>query len=659
MGSSNRQPYLTTSVLDQAFLDECASNLENRLEFAAIVNPPAGAVIYVSDRNKYVVNGGTGTFYQALTQFPTISRTLGEWLSTEVQFSSQTLEFANVDGRFNDRLPAGANYDGWIGSLVTIMMGVAEMGSTYSTLFQGKVTDVGGFARSLKSITLTARDKFDIINFNFPQTVFTLANFPKIDDDLIGECVPIVYGDWTVFNDPVPANVLGIPVNGSDLLVNPAKRLSVTIADSTDTFVCGIHHKLDNDDPVQLETTGTLPSPFTTGTTYYVVNSTPFTFGLANTIGGSAIVSGGGGIGVIQILGDPASAKKNVQCVIADNAMAFLDTNFIYLKRGDTYYIVPSSEITNVSVDNNYFEVLQQDLVNWVDAAPFEYGDGDQFVCICKGKDLGSYSDNIVWQARDILMSISGLGPSDFDSNWATYRDKSSPAQSAIANIPARVWTQDQVPVMQYVQSMMQQVRLEMFISRDQLIKINALHFEEFQPSPSFTIKNWDLIRDTFQPKLDERINFNRAQGVYNFLPSTGAEARQTAFYKNTASITQSGQKPISKKIIYPNLYVESDVINQLIETLRLASSTIEIIETSLTWRALLQDLGGFVKLDVKVGSSQYDGVPCLIRDVGYDPQGLKIPVKLWSFQVCPFPGYTPGYAGTVGGYNATIDEET
>jgi hypothetical protein len=50
--------------------------------------------------------------------------------------------------------------------------------------------------------------------------------------------------------------------------------------------------------------------------------------------------------------------------------------------------------------------------------------------------------------------------------------------------------------------------------------------------------------------------------------------------------------------------------------------------------------------------------VPALIREVGYDPDGIKIPLRLWSFQLLPFTGYTPGYAGTVGGSTATIDEE-
>jgi hypothetical protein len=31
---------------------------------------------------------------------------------------------------------------------------------------------------------------------------------------------------------------------------------------------------------------------------------------------------------------------------------------------------------------------------------------------------------------------------------------------------------------------------------------------------------------------------------------------------------------------------------------------------------------------------------------------------RLWSFQMCPFPGWNPGFSGIVGGYNATITQE-
>ena len=90
-----------------------------------------------------------------------------------------------------------------------------------------------------------------------------------------------------------------------------------------------------------------------------------------------------------------------------------------------------------------------------------------------------------------------------------------------------------------------------------------------------------------------------------------------------------------------------------------MASAYFESINMTLTWRSLLLDIGDFVALDVKIGGSQFDKVPCMIRDIGYDSKGLRIPVKIWSFQMNPFPGFTPGFAGTVGGQQATITEET
>ena len=100
-------------------------------------------------------------------------------------------------------------------------------------------------------------------------------------------------------------------------------------------------------------------------------------------------------------------------------------------------------------------------------------------------------------------------------------------------------------------------------------------------------------------------------------------------------------------------------VINQLIETLKITSAYFENLDVTLTWRSMLLDIGDFVKLNVKIQSTQFENVPALIREVGYDPDGIKIPMRLWSCQLLPFPGYTPGYAGTVGGSTATIDVET
>lgn len=49
--------------------------------------------------------------------------------------------------------------------------------------------------------------------------------------------------------------------------------------------------KMADNTPVTLATTGSLPAPFTPGTTYYVVNASGYTFNLAATSGGAAINS--------------------------------------------------------------------------------------------------------------------------------------------------------------------------------------------------------------------------------------------------------------------------------------------------------------------------------------------------------------------------------
>jgi len=62
--------------------------------------------------------------------------------------------------------------------------------------------------------------------------------------------------------------------------------------------------------------------------------------------------------------------------------------------------------------------------------------------------------------------------------------------------------------------------------------------------------------------------------------------------------------------------------------------------------------------LNIEIGSVIYENVPAMIRSKGYDPAGIQIPVTLWCMQLLPFSGYTPGYSGTVGGYNQSITQE-
>jgi hypothetical protein len=577
--TKDRRPYLTATALTQSFLNEASDNLVNQLELIVEITVPTGVdtpsgLIRASDRNKYV----GGNFYEARLVFPTIIRTMGDWLSNVLEFSTIDLEINNVDGKYNSILPAGNHYDGFIGNAVRVAIGLRDVESTYTDIFRGRITAEGGVKRTTNSIIFTARNDFENINVNFPKGVLKLSTYPDMEPDIENTVLPEIYGDWTVNVDGRGASVPAYVVNGADTDVN----------------------------------------------------------------------------------GEVGYTEK-VQLVISVNANTVFDTNNVYLVRGDQFYKFDAADVVDVSVAKNTFNLRQSGTspagTTQVDGANFEYATGDLILVRVKGKDLGAYSDNAVWIARDLLLTHSSLVPGDFDTSWEFFRDKNSPAQSNVAAVKARAWIQEPQPLLEYVLSLLEQVRLEAYVNRDQIWTMTSLHFEDFVDAPSFELKNWDIEKGSFKPEIDDRNNFNRAVADYNFLPNLNESNNSTKVYKNNAAIIQAG-KEISKKVVFPNLYVESDVVYQLKEVLRLASSYFEKLTFNMTWRGLLLDLGGFVNVNVKIQGTQYNDVPAMIRSIGYDPAGIKIPVELWSFQLTNFPGYEPGFSGIVGGYNAVITEE-
>lgn len=582
MGTIDRRPYTSATVLDQSLLDECQDNLTNKLEMICELQDigSSNETLYLSDRAKYV----DGRFYYPRVIFPTIDRTIGDWLSNQIEFSSCQLKINNANGFYNHLIMGGSEYNGFIGRRVLIKIGIGEDSSLYNQVFTGTITEVAGFSRDTSSFTITARQDFERINVSIPTTVFTESDWPDIEENFIGLGMPIIYGDWTTQLRIEAPEVPCYPVNGNDPLVNKS-------------------------------------------------------------------------------LEDPNAGDTALRCVISSNPLLYVDTASVTLLRGDSYYVFDPSDISIVAGSSNQaIDIEQKNLM--IDGSPWIYETNDEFFIKIKGQDLGSYNDNIVAQAKDILISYTELLLTDFDSSWDSYRDKATPFQSAIANFKSRVWIQENTSVLEYVTSMLEQVRLEPYVTRDNKWAINSLHFEDFLPSSltDYTAKNWDIILDSFSPQTDDRNNFNRASAEYSFSPIISQNKYSTSVYRNDNAITQSG-KEISKIIIFPNLYIKSDVIFQIIEILRLASSYFERISMTLTSRAFLLDLGDFITLDVSIGSVDFinlnDPVTGQIRKIGYDPNGLVIPIEVWSFQLVPFPGSEKiGVNGIVGGYNATITEE-
>lgn len=594
MSTSDRRPYESATVLDQELLDDSSDNLTHKLEMIAVITTP-NRTIRISDRAKFVDN----IYYAPKVIFPFIGRTVGDWLAGVLQFSSQELSINNADGEFNDILPGGDDYDGFIGSEIVISVGLGEIGSTYTEIFKGEVTEVGGFQRSRLSFTLIARSNQEKVNVTIPLQTLTDTDFPDIEDNFIGLGVPVVYGDWTteldfrkldpddVDSDSVQiGHVPAFPVNGNDPLVNKA-------------------------------------------------------------------------------LNDPSAGDNDLRLVISGTPLSQFNTDEVYLLRGNRYYLFADSDITIVPLtDNTVFDIEQKNLL--IDGNPWIYEGGDQFWVKVKGPELdgGSYDDNIVAQARDILEEVVGVDPGDFDTSWDNFRDKASPAESAISTIKSRVWLQEGTDAFEYVLSMLEQVRLEAFVNRDNLFAISSLHFDDFgdlfDPDTNFKIRNWDVVKDSMTPQIDERNNFNRAKADFDFDPTDGENRLSVRISKNDASITQSQDRKISKLITFPNLYIKSDVEAQQAEIIKLASASSEFVNIAVNARAFLLDIGDFVTLNIEIGSIIYEDQPALVREVGYDPKGPSIILKLWCLQLVNFPG-TPGHvgpAGTVGGYDATITQE-
>lgn len=588
MSTKDRRPYQSATSLTQALLDASADNMTHKLELVADITMPGGDVLRVSDRHKFV----EGVFYEARVKFPEISRTVGQWLAGELEFSTMEIGVNNSDQKFNNLLPGGADYDGFLDAEIEIKIGLAELGSSYTRLFKGRVTDVGGFKRDRTAFTLIARPDIEKVNVSIPNQFLTASDWPDIEDNFIGLGAPIIYGDWTTDLDreklipddetsPVDEvpDIPAFPVNGKDPLVNKS------------------------------------PPP--------------------------------------PVVPNPLAGDTPVRCVLASAPISSIDD--VWLRRGDNWYQLNPGDITPVPMtDNQVFDIEQKNIL--VDGGPWVYESGDEFWVKCKGVPIaGGYDDNIIAQARDILERFGGLVSGDFDSSWDYFRDKASPAESDIAGTLSRVWLQEGSQAFQFVLSMLEQVRVEAFVDRLNKFKLASLHFDEFESAPSEIIRNWDLVQGTFNPSIDERNNWNRAKADFRYSPRKSENSRSTPLFKNQDAITQAG-RAISKLVVFPQLYKQDQVETQLKEMIKLASAYSEQIDLELTQRAFLLELGEFVMINVSIGNVVYNNVPCLIRSIGYNPQG-SLPAKLWSMQLVNFPGYT-GPTGTVGGYDATIIQE-
>jgi hypothetical protein len=571
-----RKPYLDATIIDQPFLDLCAENLCTNLELVVEIRLGNELIVKASDRNKY----SGGTFYEARVVFPTIIRTVGDWLNNSIEFDTVELELSNVDGEFNKYLPAGREHTHWVGAQVTVFLGLREVGESYKAIFIGTVTEISGFRRNIKSISLIARSIFDRLKDKLPNKFFTPIDYPQLEDAYDGLGIPIVLGDWTV---------------------------------STPNGV------------------GVIPATVSNGK---------------------------------ECVGD---RDKLVSCIVSSFDLDELPTSGVYLRLGDEMHLVPSGNVS-VGAGNKSLTIDQHfTFLEGEDTRDYEFKEGDKFFVKCKGSllPIPSASHTSLMHHANFLISQIDDGYSKGDKWFAAETD------ATITSIKSRVWIQDPVETIDYVKSLLNQARLEIFVKNTGEIELNIMRHEYFNDFPNHKINNYDVVKDSLQVQIDDQSNFNRARAQYNYLPLFEENYNATKVFRNQLSINATNppdadptkKKTIARDVIYPNLYDETQVINELKNVLRLASAMCELIDVKVTWRSMLLEIGDFVKISVQIGATVYDDVPAMVRSVGVDPQGISIPLRLWSFQMFPFKSWQPQtaprlYSGIISGATADIVQE-
>lgn len=188
------------------------------LKWLADIEYADGTVFRVSDQAFYVQDEeGYNHFYDARAErAPSITTTVGEWLTPNFEVGDVAIMLNNRDGLYNDYLPMGDKYRQWTGVKVTIKVGFGEKIANYFTLFEGQVTSKQGLTATRDTITIKAYDKFDLDEIPLPPRLFNTDTFPDIDENYKSKSVPLVYGDWS---EEVPeyGSVNAICVNANEV----------------------------------------------------------------------------------------------------------------------------------------------------------------------------------------------------------------------------------------------------------------------------------------------------------------------------------------------------------------------------------------------------------------------------------------------------------
>jgi hypothetical protein len=314
----------------------------------------------------------------------------------------------------------------------------------------------------------------------------------------------------------------------------------------------------------------------------------------------------------------------------------------VYIKRGSTF--LQCNFTATPANTAGYWSVEVTSLDGVLGTVPYIYQTGDvAAISVDVPYDTGKYS-NVIELAREILYTLGGKVDADLnEDSWDDLAAKATPAQSDFTSLEGRLWIGDEKStVLALTLGLLEQVRVEMFIDADGLIKVQGLHPEDFpDPDDMDRIDQVELDENRVDRKADDKTFFNQGWINYGYTPLTGKTELSTVQKKNQTSIDKSG-KTVIKVIDCPNLYVAADAEYQLIEFLRLYSAGLSFITVDLCWVHLLRDLGQFMRFNYSIGGFQYRDKPTMVREINLNLATASVQMKLLSLANFPYADYSP-----------------
>jgi hypothetical protein len=203
-------------------------------------------------------------------------------------------------------------------------------------------------------------------------------------------------------NQPLVIGLTGNAVTYSAYSIanssTPAIPVGVTIDTAPDADWNCTAHGLLNGDQIKLVTTGTLPSPFVVGTTYYIVNRTTDTFQLSATLGGSAITYTTAGSGVFAY--SQTGVDQTPSSWVSKPPHGFVLLNQLGAERMWAWNL----ETVFYSAISEPWDYVGANNAGFIDVRP---GDGDSIVAT-----TGSYGYVAVMMQNRTLI-YNGTGPND------------------------------------------------------------------------------------------------------------------------------------------------------------------------------------------------------------------------------------------------------